>query len=105
MFIFCEIRNTVYSNDYGDKLYRLENGNIFYNNSEYEIGYGFLFEHRTLDRLSLINSTRSWPPEAYWIEIYGDEIFIFELTENPPGIDDWIQVGEYLLVNTLRKVK
>ena len=93
----------VFSNDNGDKLFRLENGNISYRNEEYHFNYGFLFENQNFDRLNLVNRTRDWPPEAYWIEIIKNEVFVFELSENPPGVDEWVVVGDFILVDILRK--
>jgi hypothetical protein len=100
--------NYVYYNDNGDELFRLENGNIFYKNEEFEIGYYVLFANKNYDHLEVVKN-RSWPPEDYWMEIIGDEIFLFvfdfEKTLDIHGtLDDWHEFGEFAMAEILKRL-
>jgi hypothetical protein len=97
-------QNKVYTDDIGNELYRLENGNIFYKNKEFEFNYSYIWENKNYDKLCPIERNRDWPPDDIWIEVNNSEINIY--TINVPGdydVIDWAINGEFILINKLKE--
>jgi hypothetical protein len=90
--------DVIYTNEKGDEIFRMRNGNISYNNIEYTIGTDTVFANSEYDILF------SRGHDNIYFRVYCDIISIFELilTDDLLGDPMGQRLGEYILVDEYR---